>query len=119
MDDSETDLNSLISEMNSLTAQLKHSTILDPQNLSLEEAKKLIDTADVKRWVIEGESKNQQQHLEEAELAAVVHHMSELNPEQIYSAAIAWAWYGTHYYPSPSTWHEMKATRARWRSKSV
>jgi hypothetical protein len=117
---SQIDPNGIMAQINSLDEQLKRSTILDTQNLSLRDAHKILEVADVKNWVYGDRLKTQQQLLEEAAFAVVVHHMSQPNPAPVYTAAVAWAWYGTRYYPSPSTWHELKGDESETeRQKSV
>jgi hypothetical protein len=105
---SQIDLNGSTAQINSLTEQLKRSTILDSQNLSLQDAQKILETTDVTSWVFSNRPKTHQQLLEEAAFAVVTRCMSQSEPAPVYTAAAAWAWYGTRYYPSPSTWHEFK-----------
>lgn len=51
------DPNGTMAQINSLADQLKCSTILDSQNLSLQDAHKILEAVDVKNWVYNDRSK--------------------------------------------------------------
>ena len=111
MEASDIDPNGRMAQINSLPEQLRRSTILDSQNLSLQDAHKILETTDINNWVHGISSKNQRQLLEEAAFAAVIRHVNQPKPAPVYTAA-AWAWYGIRYYPRPSIWHELKGTES-------